>query len=898
PASYQMPWELLPCPQPLGLIQNVNIVRVMSTSLIPNQAPRSAVTLGLIAADHQSQAYGALQSAEGEIHSIANLFHRSSNVVPKILRPATKSQLKSPPELWHFLGHGDIRPSGGFLQFADGPYYGDEIATALNGSTQFCFLSACNTAGEERAVGCVLASSGVSAVIAMQCPLSDEGGRHFARAFYHSISQGNSVEEAIRDARCSIQGMGLDWFAPVLLRPGWSDPLVIVRREEHNFPSMATRFIGRQEEMKSILNLISKPGQRIVTLTGMGGIGKTTLGCQVGLACLPEMPDGAFLVECEAVRTRSDLVSAIAVALGVRGGADLESDLKRFIQSRRVLLVLDCFERIVHLSEYLVELIQKCSEIKLLVTSRIILGVPGEVEYRVPPMSSKRRKRTVSDAVELFVTTTQQYVPTFGLTSKNRALVLQMVEDLECVPLALLLAASRLRHFSLDELAERIRANRLETLRQKSRGDDKHSDLYRVIGDSLDLLEESDRVLLGILSVFVGGFFLSDAESVIGEFGDVNTIGWLRDNSLLNAHIDGGQMRYRMLDTIREYLQGSPYTKDLSVFERRHSERFARRAVELTSVSGTAKWTSIARAYPIDAANYRQAVQFAIDNNDRALLRIFITTLARVWTELGRTDELELVRPSVASLFAEDVELTKEFLGLDGELAKRSGHYERSQSLWRRRADLSLDSGDFESYADSLLDIADMGLLSNNYSLTKSAMHEFETIDPDKVSTVTQASGFVLQAQLDMQMGDEAAAIIHTEKAVGLLHGRMPDQSQLYVQMRAAQIFRKQGSLGRAQDLTKMTVKQAVETSHFHSAGNALFQLFEIARLSEKDELATLVVFAGSRIPSEVSATLRREFGKISAEMQATHLNSWFGKWIDSYGRSDWTEVALSAANA
>lgn len=892
PISHQLPWELLPCPQPLGLTQNVRIVRVGTFDKVENPEPKAEYKLSILSAPLQTQNYASLQAADQEASAIANLFHRSKTIVPTCERSATKDKIKATSELLHFLGHGDIRPSGGLLQFADGPFYADDLAKTLNSKTQFCFLSACHTAGDEHAVGAVLVEKGVPAVVAMQGPISDEGARHFARAFYQSLSEGNPVEDAVRDGRFSIQGMGRDWFAPVLLRSGWSDPLTLIRKEEHNFPVMATRFIGRQDEIKAILKLLNTPNQRLITLTGMGGIGKTTLGCRVGLESVGSFADGAFLVPCEAAQSRSDIVAAIAAALEIQSTGKLESDLVAYLRNRQIHLVFDCFERIVELGEYLQELIQTCPELKVLVTSRIVLGLPGEAEFRVPAMSNKRKKQSDSEAVELFVSTAAQYLPGFEKNSKNQASIYQIVDDLESVPLALILAASRLRHFALDELASRIRTNRLETLQRRSSRDDKHADLYRVIGDSLDLLEESDRVLLGILSVFVGGFYLTDAEQVIGGYGNANSIAWLRDNSLLNAHIEGGQMRYRMLDTIREYLQTSAYSKGLEAFEARHAEAFANKAKVLTSQTGTTKWTAIARSYPIDAGNYRRAIEFAVSSENVPLQRTFIKTLARVWTELGRHDELAFVRPLVQSTFANDFELNIEICGLEGELAKRKGDFALAEEYWTRRAELCLNQENFEDYADSLLDMADLGFLSNNPGLTERVLSEFDSIDQTQLSAVTRASGLVLHALVSLEQERPAEAAEYANRAAMLLDGRSPDQGQLYVQMRVAQIFRQQNSLDRALELTRLTIFQAIQTSHFHSAGNALLQLVEILRTTQQAEAASLAVFAGCRIPSEVSHAIRREFRNLAGEFSASEIE----RWNEKYARSDWTEPALAVA--
>ncbi len=883
--AHRLPWELLACPQPLGLTQNVRLIRLISEVKQDNPAERATLQLGLYKADQKSMAYDSLQAPNAEIQAIVNLFHRSRTVVPTVHNALQKPA----PDLFHFSGHGDIRPSGGLLNFSDGPIYGEDLAQALKPNTRLAVLSACDTSGHQRAVGPCLAHAGIPAVIAMQCPISDEGAAHFARAFYLSLSLGNPVEDAIRDARFSIQGMGRDWLAPVLIRSAWSPPLSLVGKEEHNFPVMAGRFIGRQEELDKIGELTAK--SRLVTLTGMGGIGKTTLGHQLGTATAGTMPDGAFLVECEAIRTRSDLVAATVDALSIQGMADPEKDLLGYLKNRQMLLVFDCFERITELSGFLTDLLKQCRDVNILVTSRILLGIKGETEFRVPPMSSKKRKQAASEAVELFVDTAVQFAPDFEATKSNRAQIQAIVDDLEGVPLALLLAASRLRHFTLDDLATRIRTNRLETLRRRGGPEDRHADLYRVIGDSLELLEESDRVLLGILTVFSGGFYLEDAQSVVGKNGDANSIAWLRDNSLLSANIEGGRMRYRMLDTIREYLQTSPYTKDLHEFQQRHAECFARKATAMAGIKGASKWAEIAHIYPVEAANFRAAVAFALATNNADLMRTFLLTLARVWLELGRPDEFDSVLPFVEDHFTQDAEIVMEIAGLEGELAKRETDYARAKRCWRKRADTCRAAENFEDYADTLVDMTDLGFMAEDPKLAKEVLHEFDQIDSELLSDVTRASGYVLHALFESQFG-ETDAKDYAVLAEELLKDRSPDQGHLYVQMRVARIYRQRSDLDKAMELTKRTVRQAIETSHLHSAGNALLQLAELFKATKRPDLESLAVFAGCRIPGEISTPLRREFRRLASEMPPER----FALSNEKYARTDWTEIALTVA--
>jgi non-specific serine/threonine protein kinase len=386
-----------------------------------------------------------------------------------------------------------------------------------------------------------------------------------------------------------------------LLRERWGRPTVAARppsalaadsnRPErvsrlaprHNLPAQATRFIGRVREITEIKGWLRTT--RLLTLTGTGGSGKTRLALEVGAALLDSYPDGVWLVELAPLADPALVAAAVASALEVGEGSgrtDL-ANIGEAIGARQLLLILDNCEHLLDACATLADrLLRSCPELRILATSREGLGIAGEVSWRVPsltvtedgPLPPLAELQAV-EAVDLFVERARAALPGFGLTGQNAPAVAQICRRLDGIPLALELAAARLKGLSADQLAARLDqrfrlltgGSRAALLRQQT--------LAAMVGWSYDLLSEAERVQFQRLAVFVGGFTLEAAEAVCAEGTGEGTTGLssipstqhrenppdvldlllrLVDKSLVLAESgEGGANRYRLLETLRQY---------------------------------------------------------------------------------------------------------------------------------------------------------------------------------------------------------------------------------------------------------------------------------------------------------------------------------------------------------
>jgi predicted ATPase/class 3 adenylate cyclase len=323
-----------------------------------------------------------------------------------------------------------------------------------------------------------------------------------------------------------------------------------------NLPVPATAFLGRERELQEVLALLE--GSRLLTLTGPGGTGKTRLGLQVAAEASDRYPHGVFWVPLAPLRDPQLVLESAGQVLGAKDG------LAEHVADKSLLLLLDNFEHVVEAATGLAELLAACPNLQLLVTSRELLRLPGEQAYPVPPLEPE-------DGTDLFIARAQAVEPGFAA----RAAVPELCARLEQLPLALELAAARVRLLSPEQLLERL-SSRLDLL-QAGRGvDARQQTLRATIEWSHDLLAEEEQLLFARLAVFRGGCTLDAAEAVCDA--DLDTLQSLVDKSLVRLR--EGE-RFWMLETIREYaaerLAESGDEEDLG---RRHAEHFLALAEE------------------------------------------------------------------------------------------------------------------------------------------------------------------------------------------------------------------------------------------------------------------------------------------------------------------------------
>ncbi len=332
-----------------------------------------------------------------------------------------------------------------------------------------------------------------------------------------------------------------------------------------NLPLALTSFVGRKRELAEVKALLK--GTRLLTLTGPGGCGKTRLALAAAAELLPEFDGGVWLVELAALNDPTLVPQAVAGALGLREwttGA-LAQALSNFLHIKHLLLILDNCEHLIDASAQLAEqLLRVCPDLKILATSRESLAVGGESVYTVTPLSLPEPNASApalvleSEAVRLFVERARAVKTDFGLTAENAPIVAQICERLDGIPLAIELAAARIRLLKVDHLAKRLddRFNLLTTGNRTALP--RQQTLRATIDWSYDLLPEAARVMFRRLSVFAGGFTLNAAEQVCSDESlpppaVLEILARLVDRSLVIVEPRREEERYRQLETIRDY---------------------------------------------------------------------------------------------------------------------------------------------------------------------------------------------------------------------------------------------------------------------------------------------------------------------------------------------------------
>lgn len=332
----------------------------------------------------------------------------------------------------------------------------------------------------------------------------------------------------------------------------------------NNLPQQLNAFIGRERESAEVRAALGQ--HRLVTLLAMGGIGKSRLSVQLGAELLDDYPDGVWLVELAPVADAAGVPQAVATVLGVREepGGTVTDALLKFVRDRKLLLILDNCEHLVPpCAELAKALLQAGPQVTLLATSRDALQIAGEASYQLEPLSVPVANATPDpdtlrqqDAVRLFIERATAAQPAFRLTAANAPAVAAICAQLDGIPLALELAAARVRTLTVEVIAARL-ADRFKLLVSQDRTVLPRQRTLRALIDwSYDLLSDAEKTLFARLSVFAGGWTLEAAEAV-GAGGEIESadvldlLARLVEKSLVRMDAETG--RYRMLETVKAY---------------------------------------------------------------------------------------------------------------------------------------------------------------------------------------------------------------------------------------------------------------------------------------------------------------------------------------------------------
>jgi predicted ATPase/class 3 adenylate cyclase len=435
------------------------------------------------------------------------------------------------------------------------------------------------------------------------------------------------------------------------LRTDFPPPRTLDARP-NNLPLQLTSFVGREEEIGEVRRLLGQT--RLLTLTGPGGTGKTRLAVQVATEVLTEYRDGAFFVDLSSVMDPALVPSAVAQALGVPEvpGRTILEAVKDHLRDRELFLVVDNFEQVAQAGPVIEELLTAAAKLKIVVTSRIVLSLRGEQEYLVPPLEPPDPKRLPDlptlrqiEAVLLFTQRALAANPRFRVTEQNAPAVAEITARLDGLPLAIELAATRTKILTPEQLLPRLQ-ERLSVLTSGARTlPERQRTLRGAIAWSYDLLENAERRLFALLSVFTGGWTLESAETVSDPAGiglDIlDGLTSLVDKSLVRrVEPAGDNVRFTMLETIREFgLEQLLAGGDRDSVLRRHAEYFLALGVEAEphlTADDQAVWLD---RCDLEQPNIRAALRWAIVAGDADRAQESAGALWRFWQQRGHLAE-------------------------------------------------------------------------------------------------------------------------------------------------------------------------------------------------------------------------------------------------------------------
>ncbi len=557
----------------------------------------------------------------------------------------------------------------------------------------------------------------------------------------------------------------------------------------HNLPLARTSFIGREREMLQVKRLLAMT--RLLTLTGVGGSGKTRLALKVASDLAGAYPDGAWLVELAALSEPELVPQAVARALSVREQPNrpLVETLEDALRARKMLLVFDNCEHLIEAVARLVDvLLGTCPRLRVLATSRETLGIAGEASWMVPSLSVPGPRNPSPTELEgyesarLFMERARYRDPSFTLTPRNARAVAQICQRLDGIPLAIELAAARLGVLSADQIANRLEDS-LKLLTAGGRtAVPRHRTLRAMLDWSFELLGESERELFGRLSVFAGGWTLEAAEAVGSGSGIekdtvLDLLSKLVDKSLVvtEAGVEGA-LRYRMLEPVRQYgLEWLEAGGEAERVRERHAEHYLALAEaaepELMDVD-QASWLE---RLGIEHANLRAALSWALDPEDaepeeRAELgRRLAAALGRFWDAYGPREGLGWLERGLARGGASPTFVRAKALGQAGWIAIFWGDYEKAVAMLEEGLASFKELGDKPGAANLLANLGAAVVHGDNDHRRVTALRqEAEALRPELVDRPVIAHLLIFLGLAAVDEGDHDRAVARLEESLAL----------------------------------------------------------------------------------------------------------------------------------
>ncbi len=614
----------------------------------------------------------------------------------------------------------------------------------------------------------------------------------------------------------------LEEVAP-LPHPGWAE-------RRHNLPAEVSSFLGRDRELGEVERLLATT--RLLTLTGAPGVGKTRLALRVAALAVEEFTDGVWLVELAGLADPTLVPQAVASALGMREqpGRLLVDTLADALRPRRLLLMLDNCEHLVAACALLADgLLRACPDLVILATSREALGIAGETAWRVPsltlptmddgrstiddPESGSHRPSSVvhrlleSEAVRLLVERARAAEPAFDLTEGNVAAVVQVCRRLDGIPLALELAAARVKVLTVEQIAERL-DDRFWLLTAGSRTALPRQQTLRAAVDwSYALLPEAERALLRRLAVFAGGWTLEAAEAVATDYSVLDLLQHLVEKSLVVAEArPDGTLRYRMLETLQQYaLERLVESGEVDEARRRHAAGLLALAERAQGELRGPRETEWLARLGDEHDNLRAALRWAIDHGEAAVALRLGGALWRFWDARGHLGEgARWLEEALAldgdgdSAESELVRARAAALNGAGNLARNRGEYARSATLHEECLALRRRLDDPAEVARSLSNLGLVARDLGDYALARARFDESLALYRELGDTRGVAVALLNLGRLSHDEGDAERAVTLYEESLALSRALGSPRDVATTLHRLGDLARGRGDLGAA----------------------------------------------------------------------------------------------------
>ncbi|MFC9356039.1 protein kinase [Rhodococcus sp. NPDC057014] len=634
-----------------------------------------------------------------------------------------------------------------------------------------------------------------------------------------------------------------------------------------NLPLELTSFVGRRAELGAARNLLST--SRLVTLTGIGGVGKTRLALRVAAKSERDFSDGVWLVELGELRDESLLADVVAGALRLRdrSARPVYEVLVEFLVSRKLLLVLDNCEHMVDAVAKLAEgLLHGCPRLRILSTSREPLEIGGEAVLLVPPLAVPDPEHLPkslprNDALALFAERGAAAVPGFELTQENKTAIVRICRRLDGLPLPIELAAARLRSMTPEQILHRL-ADRYALLTRSRRDAPSRQQTLRMCIDwSYELCTPMEQRVWAQLSVFAGSFELDAVEQVCrGVLTDgqlLDTVTFLVDKSILSRETSGAVVRFRMLETLREY--GRDKAQDMDLFpelRRRHCDWCEWLALEAETDWISARQLDWINRIEGAQTNLREALEFSVSDNPDAGLRI-AGALLQFWLSRGLLsegrrwlDRLLTHRTGPPTIErAKAIYASTLMAGMQGDLRAATTLVEEGRALANQTTD---------PVTRAHIDLADgyLALFEGNLPAARSHLDKAVQVYAARDVLLLQVAALNGLGMTHELLNDTERAIEYYERVLAITETRGESVYRSYVLWALAVAVWRAGERARAVLLLGLGLHETRRVNDRHSASMCLQALAWIAAEEGNFRRAVLLIGAAEQLGRSVGSSM------------------------------------------